>query len=228
MPPAASFPLRNTDSITVQTLVLAAYYSHHASFYHRLFSQELSGPGRLGFGASFVTALRALNHSFYVVPHYLSPVYLNTGRANITEGGVSVLQASPSSPDIFRPVFLHTSILQFGIRDLMCDSSCVETFSATSARPRENQRIIGTKVRTLGAVASRIHPVHGQIRNRKRLLANKNIKDRGLDFEPKIWMVLERLACEKGGAWGEEALCRNTRAYVTEVFGQVEHRVPDC
>ena len=110
----------------------------------------------------------------------------------------------------------------------MCDNSCVENFSATSARPRENQRIIGKKVRTLGAVASRIHPVHGQIRDRKRLLASKNIKDRGLDFEPKVWMVLERLACGKGGVWSGEALCRNTRAYVTEAFGQIEYRAPDC
>ena len=110
----------------------------------------------------------------------------------------------------------------------MCDNSCGENFSTTSARPRENQRIIGNKVRTLGAVASRIHPAHGQIRDRRRVLASKNIKDRGLDFEPKVWTVIERLACEKAGTWSEEALCRNTRAYVNEAFGQIHYQAPDC
>ncbi|MCJ1247089.1 hypothetical protein MMC30_004300 [Trapelia coarctata] len=82
-------------------------------------------------------------------------------------GGVAVLQVSPLAPETH--LFLHTSILRFSLRALMCDASCIE--SPPPKRPTEHQRIIGNEVRTMGAVVTKSDNLYGHLVGKRRLLA---------------------------------------------------------
>lgn len=145
---------------------------------------------------------------------WLTPVPLSSPDGTPSGGGVAVLQVSPLHPDTH--LFLHTSIVRFSLRELMCDKSCIEA----RVRPTEHQRIIGTSVRTMGAVVTRSDQLYGHLTSHRRLLAWKMLWERGMDPERGIWMVLERLACEEAGAWFVEGggVCGNVRGYVEGTF----------
>ena len=176
-----------------------------------------------GFGASINTALHATK----------SPNYrLNTGPEQVSRGGVdgeptgSGVVVLHSHPSTSTPLLMHTSILRFGARDLLCDASCIETSTTEHTerfgRPSSRQRMIGKQVRTMGAIATRSDDLYQPLKDGQRLLSWKQLERMGVpQAEKNIWRVLERVACD--GPWHEEGLCMNAQGYVGKA---IEHFEP--
>ena len=63
---------------------------------------------------------------------------------------------------------------------------------------------------------------HSLLKGQKRLLAQNQLIEKGVDPEESIWRVLERLSCTDG-AWMHNKLCENVRIYVNGTFGDIEY-----
>ncbi|MCJ1334492.1 hypothetical protein MMC10_011204 [Thelotrema lepadinum] len=203
-------------------LMLTTYYTHYASFFHTFLSS--TAPTTRGFGACLHTALAVLKAPFSRVPAGPDQIDRADAEGKKLGSGVCVLHAHP---DTSMPLFMHTSIVRFGIRDLMCDITCIEDPSTIAAhserfgRPSARQRMIGTKVRTMGAIATRTDQVHDPLLEGRRLLSWLQLEEKGLgDLEAKIWRVLERTACQ--GPWMEEGLCKNIQGFVEKALDSFE------
>ena len=199
-------------------LILTAYYTHYASFFQPFFSSTASTSR--GFGACINTAILVLQSSFYRVPAGPDQIMRSAADGTKLGSGVCVLHAHP---DTSMPLFMHTSILRFGIRDLMCDATCIEEPATAAAhserfgRPSARQRMIGTKVRTMGAIATLSDQVHDPLLEGRRLLSWLQLEEKGIaSLEGMIWRVMERTACQ--GPWREEGLCRNIHEYVAKAI----------
>ena len=145
--------------------------------------------------------------------------------------GVCVFQVSPSDPHQSQYMFLHTSIHRFGLRDLMCDETCVEDSRGRNKRPSRHQRIIGSTLRTVGAFATTSDPLYGRLHRKqemRRLLAWKDLEAQGLDPEQDIWRVLEHMACAPRSVWNQGSLCSNVRDYMSGTFPNVEYWRGEC
>ncbi|MCJ1394612.1 hypothetical protein MMC18_007492 [Xylographa bjoerkii] len=207
-------------------LVLVLYYNYYPSFFHPLLQDF---PTR-SFASTISTALRALQVPYTSMPS-LTPVPMSAPDGGPEGSGVCVFQVSPSDPQLSQYMFLHTSIHRFGLRDLMCDETCVEESPVGYERPTKYQRIIGTTVRTVGAVATTTDPLYGRLRHKqemRRVLAWEDLEARGLDPEQDIWRVLERMACEPRSVWNQGALCSNVRNYMSGTFSNVEYWRGEC
>ena len=204
-----------------RTLILTTYYTHYASFFQRFLST--TSPSARGFGASLAAALAVLKAPFYRVPAGPDQVARSAADGTQLGGGVTVLHAAPGTN---MPLFMHTSIIRFGIRELMCDASCIEDparaeeHSERFGRPSGRQRMIGTKVRTMGAIASPGDMLHDALVEGRRLLSWKQLEEKGLGgFEGQVWRVLERTACQEESVWREEGVCKNIGGFVDKAIG---------
>ena len=201
---------------------MALYYNYHGpNYFYNLITQ--GGP-KWGGKDTFPTALRAnpgrSPAPYHVVPHYLAQVGLNNGKGGPKGSGVCVLQADPYYPNAFQAMFLHTSILRFGVRDLMCDTSCIKDEPYT--RPNHRQRLVGQHIRDPGIIMDPKDGSHSLLHGRQRLLAQSQLTEKGVDPEESIWKVLERLSCTDG-VWMHQKLCNNVRSYMNGTFGVVEY-----
>ena len=122
-----------------------------------------------------------------------------------------------------RPLLLRPTEQPFGVHALLCDAaSCAvdarDPLSGASAprwRPAARQRLVGTAVRTLGAVAWEHDPARDDVRAGRPLLDRAPLDEAGAgDVEAEAWRVLERLACR--GAWAKEGLCANAHEYLAK------------
>ena len=205
-----------------RTLILTTYYTHYASFFHTFLST--TAPSIRGFGACLQTALVVLRAPFSRVSAGPDQIARADAEGAKLGSGVCVLHAHP---DTSMPLFMHTSIVRFGIRDLMCDATCVEdpsriaVHSERFGRPSSRQRMIGTKVRTMGAIATHADQVHDPLLEGRRLLSWLQLEEKGLgNLEYMIWRVMERTACQ--GPWMEEGLCKNIQEYVEKALDSFE------
>ena len=201
--------------------MLATYYTHYTTFYQPLLSTI--APFARGFAASFSTAIRVLQANHHVIPKGPDQVSRGSDNGEPDGQGVVVLHAHPETG---KPVIMHTSIVRFGVRDLVCDATCVETSLDSKThqcgRPTHRQRMIGTKVRTMGAIATRGDQLYDALKEGKKLLSWKQLERMGLGgFETNIWKVLERNACG-GGAWTQEGLCHNVVEYIYKAIDKFE------
>ena len=60
-------------------------------------------------------ALRSLGQDSYLVPHELKTMFVN-GTAH----GIGMLQADPTNQNGYEPMFLHSNVVKWGIRDFYC------------------------------------------------------------------------------------------------------------
>lgn len=71
----------------------------------------------------------------------------------------------------------------------------------------------------MGAVVTPSDSLHGHLVGKRRLLAWNMLWEKGIDPERGIWMVLERMACERGDVWWEgDGVCERVRGYVGGAF----------
>lgn len=211
---------------TIQLLVLTLYYNHFPAFFHPL----LEDVSARSFASTIFTAIRVVQAPFHRIP-FMTPVPLSAQDGGPEGSGVCVFHLAPSDPQEAAYLFLRTSIHRFGVRDLMCDETCVETAPGGYRRPSRHQRMIGSTVRTVGAVATANDWLYGRLHDpqqKRRTLAWKDLEARGLDPEKDIWRVLERLACEKGSVWNQGTLCSNVREYVNSTFPGIEYWREGC
>ncbi|KAI4146543.1 MAG: hypothetical protein LQ340_005888 [Diploschistes diacapsis] len=210
-----------------KTLLLTTYYIHYASFFQRFLSS--TAPSARGLAASLYTSLAVLHAPFHHVPAGPDQIARSDAHGDKENGGsgVTVLHAAPGTN---MPLLMHTSIARFGIRDLMCDATCVEDRASAAAhserfgRPNARQRMIGDKVRTIGAIATRFDQFHDALLEGRRLLSWKQLEEKGLaGFEGMVWRVMERSACWERSPWREEGVCGNVGSFVAKA---VEGFVP--
>ena len=73
--------------------------------------------------------------------------------------------------------------------------------------------MIGTKVYTMGAIATQNDPLYEALNVGRKLLSSDQLERMGLEsLETQVWIVMEKAACV--GAWMQEGLCQNTNRYV--------------
>ncbi|KAL8810546.1 MAG: hypothetical protein Q9200_002492 [Gallowayella weberi] len=101
-----------------KALCLAAYYNYYGpQHYYTMISQGWAGWGDKD---TFLLALRSLRQKFYMVPHALKTLFVNG-----TSQGVGMLQADPTKPAGYEPMFLHSNIVKWSIRRFFC-SGCAD------------------------------------------------------------------------------------------------------
>ena len=169
-------------------------------------------PSSRGFAASFASALEVFSTGYHLVPNGPEPISRGSKSGQQEGSGVCVLHSHPTTG---QPCFMRTSILRFGIHDLLCDTSCtgspIEPVGSL-IRPTGRQRMVGTRVHTMGAITTRNDPLHEALIQSRLLLSWKQLERVGLaNYESKIWQVLERVACV--GAWMQRGLCESANQY---------------
>ncbi|MCJ1440317.1 MAG: hypothetical protein MMC23_000800 [Stictis urceolatum] len=280
----STYPFTSTPRLSLaqsnkqQTLLLSLYHTHYPTLFAPLLSAD--APYDRLLSASLHASLLSLRQAYHIVPSGPEQIPRGTKDSQPTGSGVSVLfhfpTWDPSSPADTSMAFLKTSIVRFGVRDLMCDKTCIDSppllrdnekaigggkggsalpyplsslvnkFTFPPAlvpqkqaplrrkhpRPSPRQRMIGTQVRTMGAVATRSDPLFGVLNEGTWVLSRQRLREKGGSeiegVEERIWRVLERVGCEGEGlgqlvaaAGGKESgLCRNVRAYLGKALGK--------
>lgn len=145
---------------------------------------------------TFLIALRSLRQDFYMVPHKLKTLFLNG-----TPEGVGMLQADPTKPASYEPMFLHSNIVKWSIRGFLCRGCGNDTVNSIKTSSLENPK-------------SNIHPY---LKNHSRIFNLEDMKAMNIDPEPLIWKSFEHVACRS--VWQGEGLCNRTRTHMEKTFG---------
>lgn len=177
-----------------QALCLAAYYNYYGpQHYYTLISQGWAGWGDKD---TFGIALRALREEFYMVPHQLRTLFVNG-----TTHGIGMLQGDPTNPIEYHPMFLHSNMIKWSIRNFMC-LGC--SFDKEDPVP-------------MSFLEKPDSPINSHLKKHQRIFKLQDMQAMGIDPEPLIWKSMEHTACRS--VWKEDGLCLRTRAHMTKTFG---------
>ena len=176
-----------------QALCLTAYYNYYGpTHYYTLISQGWAGWGDKD---TFPVALRSLQQDYYMVPHKLKTLFVNG-----TDHGIGMLQADPTNTEKFQPMFLHSNIIKWSIRDFLC-IKC----------DKDKEPVLKS---FLEKSDSAINP---HLKDHERIFNGDDMQAMGIDPEPLIWKSMEHTACRS--VWKDEELCTRTRKHMAETFG---------
>ena len=141
-------------------------------------------------------ALQALHDDFYLVPHKLRTMFVAG-----TVHGIGMLQADPTNQTGYEPMFLHSNVIKWGIRDFLCVKcpSSSEDKVEVSALEKEDSSI------------------NSHLKEHRRIFKTEDIKELGIDPEPLMWKSMEHTACRS--VWKDQDLCARTREHMTKTFG---------
>lgn len=177
-----------------QALCLAAYYNYYGpQHYYTLISQGWAGWGDKD---TFPIALRAMKEDFFMVPHQLRTLFVNG-----TTVGIGMLQADPTNPIEYAPMFLHSNMIKWSIRNFMC-IGC--SFDQEDPVP-------------MSFLEKPDSPINTHLKQHSRIFKQEEMNFMGIDPEPLIWKSMEHTACRS--VWKDDGLCRRTRLHMSETFG---------
>ncbi|KAL8835978.1 MAG: hypothetical protein Q9170_003101 [Blastenia crenularia] len=177
-----------------KALCLAAYYNYYGpQHYYTMISQGWAGWGDKD---TFLIALRSLRQDYYMVPHKLKTLFVNG-----TSDGIGMLQADPTIPDTYQPMFLHSNIIKWSIRGFLCLGCADEAIDPVAVSALENPK----------------SPINPHLREHRRIFPLKDMTDMNIDPEPLIWRSFEHVACRS--SWQSESLCNRTREHMEQTFG---------
>ena len=142
-------------------------------------------------------ALRSLTQDYHMVPHPLQTIIVNG-----TTHGIGMLQADPANVETYEPMFLHSNIIKWSIRDFMC-VGC----------QRDKEPVLQSFLEREDS------SIHFHLKNHERIFASANMQAMGIDPEPLIWKSMERTACS--GVWKDKGVCQRTRTHMAETFGLI-------
>ena len=131
-----------------------------------------------------------------MVPHQLKTLLVNG-----TDQGIGMLQADPTNRNDYVPMFLHSNIIKWSIRNFMC-IGCAK--DKTDPVPMS----------FLEKSDSAINP---HLIGHERIFPLDDMQAMNIDPEPLIWKSMERTACRS--VWKNESLCARTREHMSETFG---------
>jgi len=172
---------------------LAAYYNYYGpTHYYTLISQGWAGWGDKD---TFPIALRSLQQDYYVVPHQLKTLFVNG-----TDHGIGMLQADPTNTNKYEPMFLHSNMIKWSIRDFLC-LGC----------DQDKEPVLKSFLEKPDSAINR------HLRDHERIFKAEDMQAMGIDPEPLIWKSMEHTACRS--VWKEEGLCARTRKHMAETFG---------
>ena len=177
-----------------QSLCLAAYYNYYGpQHYYTLISQGWAGWGDKD---TFPIALRAMNEDFYMVPHQLRTLFVNG-----TTVGVGMLQADPTNLNTYSPMFLHSNMIKWSIRNFLCIGCALHQEDPVPMSFLEKPD----------------SPINTHLKEHSRIFKLEEMHFMGIDPEPLIWKSMEHTACRS--VWKDDGLCSRTRVHMAETFG---------
>ena len=173
---------------------MATYYNYYGpQHYYTLISQGWAGWGDKD---TFPVALQALHEEFYLVPHKLKTMFVD-GTAH----GIGMLQADPTNQTGYEPMFLHSNVIKWGIRDFLC----------VKCSPGTEEKAKVTAVEDKGS------SINSHLREHRRIFKTEDTRELGIDPEPLMWKSMEHTACRS--VWREDDLCARTRQHMDKTFG---------
>ncbi|KAL8719131.1 MAG: hypothetical protein Q9225_003820 [Loekoesia sp. 1 TL-2023] len=177
-----------------KALCLAAYYNYYGpQHYYTMISQGWAGWGDKD---TFLIALRSLRQDYYMVPHKLKTLFING-----TNEGIGMLQADPTNPTAYVPMFLHSNIIKWSIRGFLCKGCADEAVDPVAVSALENPK----------------SPINPHLREHRRIFSLQDMRAMDIDPEPSIWRSFEHVACRS--FWQSELLCNRTREHMEQTFG---------
>lgn len=177
-----------------KALCLAAYYNYYGpQHYYTMISQGWAGWGDKD---TFLIALRSLRQDYYMVPHKLKTLFING-----TNDGVGMLQADPTNPTAYEPMFLHSNIIKWSVRGFLCVDCAHDPVDPVLVSALENPK----------------SPIHPHLKDHRRIFSLDDMRAMNIDPEPSIWRSFEHVACRS--FWQNESLCNRTREHMEETFG---------
>lgn len=145
---------------------------------------------------TFLIALRSLRQDYYMVPHPLKTLFING-----TSDGIGMLQADPTKPAGYEPMFLHSNRVKWSIREFLCVGCANDTIDPVASSALENPK----------------SKIHLHLKEHQRIFKMEDMKALNIDPEPLIWKSFEHVACR--GVWQNEGLCNRTRTHMEQTFG---------
>ena len=141
-------------------------------------------------------ALKAMDEPYFQVTHDIITVFVEG-----TLLGIGMVQADPTNTTGTSPMFLHSNIVKWSMRDFLCvgcpaisgDGGFVSHLESTSS------------------------PIHTHLLEGKRIFATNQLAEHQMDPEPLIWKVIEKTACRS--VWGNAQVCKQARDHMSRVFG---------
>ncbi|KAL8736345.1 MAG: hypothetical protein Q9181_002473 [Wetmoreana brouardii] len=177
-----------------KSLCLAAYYNYYGpQHYYTMISQGWAGWGDKD---TFLIALRSLRQEYYMVPHKLKTLFING-----TSDGVGMLQADPTKPASYVPMFLHSNMVKWSIRGFLCLGCANDTVDPVKTSALENPK----------------SNINLHLTEHHRIFKLEDMKAMGIDPEPLIWKSFEHVACRS--VWQSEGLCNRTKVHMEQTFG---------
>lgn len=173
---------------------MATYYNYYGpQHYYTLISQGWAGWGDKD---TFPMALRSLRQDYYLVPHFLKTLFVNG-----TSHGIGMLQADPTNQTGYEPMFLHSNVVKWGIRNFFCIGCSSDRIDPVAASAFEKDE----------------SSIHLHLKEHYRIFKVEDLKSMGIDPEPLIWRSMEHTACRS--VWRDDGLCTRTREHMEKTFG---------
>lgn len=145
---------------------------------------------------TFLVALRSLRQEYYMVPHKLKTLFING-----TDAGIGMLQADPTKPNNYEPMFLHSNIIKWSIRGFLCIGCATQAIDPVKVSALENPK----------------SPINRHLKEHRRIFSLTDMQSMNIDPEPSIWRSFEHVACRS--YWQDEGLCNRTREHMEQTFG---------
>ena len=141
-------------------------------------------------------ALKALREPYHQVSHDLMTLFVNG-----VDLGIGMVQASPANATTYEPLFLHSNIVKWSMRDFLCVGCPAVKGDAAYLSYLENPD----------------YPVNKHLKEGLRIFDAGPLKAKGIDPEPLMWKCLEHTACRS--VMGNDQVCRQARDHMEKVFG---------
>ena len=140
--------------------------------------------------------MRALDESFFQVSRDIITVFVDG-----TALGIGMVQADPANETHTMPMFLHSNIVKWSMREFLCVACPAINTHDNYITHLENEN----------------SPINKNLREGKRIFAPGQLAEHGMDPEPLIWRVMEHTACSS--VWGTSQACKQTRDHMSRTFG---------
>ena len=131
-----------------------------------------------------------------MVPHKLKTLFVNG-----TSHGIGMLQADPTNQTEYEPMFLHSNIIKWSIRNFMCIGCKADSMDPVA----------------LSAIENSESAIHHHLIKHRRIFNLEDMEVMKIDPEPLIWESLEHTACRS--VWRSRGLCTRTREHMEQTFG---------
>ena len=178
-----------------KSLLLATYYNYYGpQVYYTLITQGWAGWGDKD---TFPMALRSLRQKYSMI----DTGELKTLFVDGTVHGIGMLQADPSNLTHYQPMFMHSNIVKWSVREFFCVGCASDAEEPITTSLFENP----------GSA------IHSHLKEHRRIFNIHDMQGWGIDPEPMMWRVMEQTACRS--VRKNKKLCKRVRKHMEKAFG---------